>query len=286
MEKSNGYEAVLNKIAQDAQRKNPPNEADYIGEDGLLHCAICKKPKQFRLNLTDRTITVPVSCDCVKREEELNELRKRKQRVEQLKRNSLMDDKYKKCSFDSVAESVENREQIAKCRRYAENFSEMYRRNQGLLLYGGVGTGKTLLSCCIANYLMESLVSVYTTSSVKILKDSRGFKSEMDAEEYAEKIERARLFILDDLGAERGTDYALEIVYDIIDGRYRSGRPMIVTTNLTLEEMNGCSDRRYKRIYDRVLELCYPIEFTGVSWRMKAAAKRYDEMSKLLEGKA
>ena len=59
---------------------------------------------------------------------------------------------------------------------------------------------------------------------------------------------------------------------------------MIVTSNLTHDEMLAESDSRYKRIYDRIFETCYPMQFTGPSWRKREAAKRYEEMEKLLEG--
>ena len=97
------------------------------------------------------------------------------------------------------------------------------------------------------------------------------------------RLMRAELLVLDDLGAERGTDFALEKVYDIIDSRYRLHRPMILTTNLTLDEMKGTRDIRYSRIYDRIFEVCYPVKFTGVSYRKAEANKRYTQMKKLLE---
>ena len=59
--------------------------------------------------------------------------------------------------------------------------------------------------------------------------------------EYISRLCSFPLLILDDFGMERGTEYGLEQVYNVIDSRYRSGRPLIVTTNLTLET---CSTRR------------------------------------------
>ena len=89
---------------------------------------------------------------------------------------------------------------------------------------------------------------------------------------------------IDDLGAERGTDFTLEKVYDIIDSRYRSGKPAIFTTNLTMGQMKECTDIRYNRIYDRIFEMCYPVKFSGLSWRKREAAGRYASMKKILEG--
>ena len=86
------------------------------------------------------------------------------------------------------------------------------------------------------------------------------------------------------MGAERGTDYAIEKVYDIIDSRYRSNKPVILTTKLTIEQMKSCDDIRYSRIYDRIFEMCYPVKVNGFSWRKKEAVSRYGVAKKLLEG--
>ena len=56
-------------------------------------------------------------------------------------------------------------------------------------------------------------------------------------EEYIRRLCSCPLLILDDLGMERDTKFGLETVYDVIDGRYLSGKPLIVTTNLTLREL-------------------------------------------------
>ena len=108
----------------------------------------------------------------------------------------------------------------------------------------------------------------------------------MKFSEYADdamlRLMSARLLILDDLGAERDTEFVSEKVYDIIDSRYRSGKPMVLTTNLTLDEMINAKDVRHGRIYDRILEVCYPLEWVGKSWRKKQAGKRFNEMEKVL----
>ena len=60
------------------------------------------------------------------------------------------------------------------------------------------------------------------------------------------------LLIIDDLGVERNTEYALEQMFSIVDSRYRSGKPLIVTTNLKLDEMKYPPDLAHARIYDRI----------------------------------
>ena len=97
------------------------------------------------------------------------------------------------------------------------------------------------------------------------------------------RMNSAKLVIFDDLGAERNTDYALEKIYNIIDSRYRRKLPMLLTTNLTIDEMKDEEDRRYSRIYDRIFETCYSMQFTGPSWRKKEASRRFTEMEKLFD---
>lgn len=279
---------LLVGIVNKARENNPIEDGDYKGDDGLVHCGKCKTPKECRVKFGDKDAIFPCICKCrkdeIEREEELRKKRERMDYIQKLKKNSLMDEKFASCTFDTIKQTKDNAKQIKICKRYAEKFSELFEKNQGLLLYGDVGTGKTHLACCIGNYLMESCRPVFATSLVKILSQAKSFRSEDDEEAYIRKMNNADLLILDDLGAERSTDYALEIVYNIIDSRYRTSMPMIVTTNLSLEEMQNATDIRYSRIYDRVLETCYPVEFVGRSWRMKEAAGRYDKMKSILEG--
>ena len=85
-----------------------------------------------------------------------------------------------------------------------------------------------------------------------------------------------------DLGAERKSEFMKEMVYNIIDSRYRSGLPMIITTNLSMDEMKNPGNMEYERIYDRILERCFPIKVEGTSKRRKAIRNSYDEMKNTL----
>ena len=193
-----------------------------------------------------------------------------------------MDEQPAAAVFSNFRETKDNARNLRLCRRYAEHFDEMAEKNQGLLLWGDVGTGKTFAAACIANYLLERRTPVVMTSFVNLLASMQGFRE--DEDKLITQLNRAKLLIIDDLGAERGTDFALEKVYNIVDSRYRAKKPVILTTNLTLKEMKEATDIRYSRIYDRIFEVCYPMQFTGVSWRKVEAARRFDEMKNLLEG--
>jgi DNA replication protein DnaC len=84
------------------------------------------------------------------------------------------------------------------------------------------------------------------------------------------------------LGIERDTGYAKEQVFNIIDSRYRAGLPMIITTNLTMQKLATEGDLADKRVYDRILERCYPVEVAGESRRMKKLIESRDDMKNIL----
>ena len=101
-------------------------------------------------------------------------------------------------------------------------------------------------------------------------------------QEYLDSLNRNNLLIIDDLGVERESEYMQEQVYNIIDARYRAGRPLIVTTNISLEEIKNPKNVQRKRIYDRVLELCHPVKVDGTSRRRRAVIDHYAERNRLL----
>ena len=68
----------------------------------------------------------------------------------------------------------------------------------------------------------------------------------------------------------------------MIDSRYRSGKPLIVTTNLTLDDLRNPEDTAHSRIYDRLLSMCVPVRFTGDNFRQEAAQAKLERLKKLM----
>ena len=91
------------------------------------------------------------------------------------------------------------------------------------------------------------------------------------------------LLILDDLGAERNTSYGKECVFDVVNRRLLSGKPMIITTNITLSAMQKATGLDDRRIYDRILEVCVPILFNGENFRKGNAAENIKKAAELLK---
>jgi len=286
----NPISEVVAGIVQRSRESNAPAPDDPV-IDGLRHCKVCGKPKELRLNFGDKEVVVGTICDCRKAEIEAEEKRRKHQEemaaIARLRDASLMSAKYRQASFAAYIQRPENQRAYRIGRNYCDRFigtpekPGMYEMNQGLLFYGPVGSGKSYTAACIANELLDKSISVVMTSFVKILQDVQNGK--IEEAEYIRIINRAKLLIIDDLGAERNTDYALEKVYNVIESRCREAKPMVLTTNLTMQEITGATDIRLKRIYDRILECCYPVQITGQSFRMMEAAQRHRDMRQLLE---
>lgn len=259
-----------------------PEEGDFL-RDGLLHCGKCGKPKQCRVMLrgdTQEPEVVGCCCDCTNeaylRGKEEREREEKRLRFEALRADGIRDKSLTACRFDAS----EMTDGILKCKRYAEHWKEMQEQNSGLLLWGNTGTGKTYAAACIANYLIDHGTPAMVTSFPRILNAG------WDKQEIIDQMHYYPLVVIDDLDAERSSEYAMETVYMVIDERYKAKKPLIVTTNLTLEELCKPENMDYRRIYERILELCVPVAFKGESFRQKAANEKMRRMKEILEGGA
>lgn len=267
---------LSNKVKENMQDNN-----DYMHE-GLLYCGNCRTKKQKVLNMPWGQSIVYCLCKCEKekRDKRLKEeqLKEELRYIERLKIAGIQDKEIYSYTF----EKAENDKYIEKAKKYCENWEKIYKNNNGLLLWGDVGTGKTFVAGCIANYLLQHRIPVLVTSLSKIINDLQGFGIQ-DKNEYLDSLNKFKLLVLDDLGAERQSDFALEQVFNVIDNRYKNGQPVIITTNLSLTELKEPKDMKYKRIYDRILEMCVPLKFEGESKRPKKSKDKLDILRDILK---
>ena len=274
----NDFDSIIKRMT--VTRLEP---GDYTGEDGLLYCGKCRTPKQFRMEappLEGRLLPHPCRCEQERldREAAEQEARRHHQAVADLKRRGFTDPAMRGWTF---ANDNGKCPQMKHAHFYVENWPTMQEENIGYLLWGGVGTGKSYFAGCIANALMEQEVAVRMTNFALILNDlTASFEGR---NEYITRLCRAPLLILDDFGMERGTEYSLEQVYNVIDSRYRSRRPLIVTTNLSLQDLQHPQDTAHARIYDRLLEMCAPIRFSGENFRKATAQDKLARLKNLME---
>ena len=161
---------------------------------------------------------------------------------------------------------------ITAAKAYVEQFDSMRQQGKGLLLYGPPGTGKTFAAACIINALMDRGVSGLCTSLSRIVNQLPAYDGR---QEFIDGINQFSVIVLDDFGVERDTDYMSEQVHTIIDARYRSRKPLIVTTNLTGQDMRQAQEMRQERVLSRLFEMCTPIEVTGKDRRKEKLRQKY-----------
>lgn len=280
------FQEILATIECLALRNNPVQEQDYRRDDGLLMCGDCHTPREYYSDKFDKCL--PISCTCKKEQQKKEDAMAKEKEdirvIRTLKENSLMEEKFRGATFENFKETQENSYNLKVCKRYATGFSEMVEKNQGLLLFGGPGTGKTYAAACIANHLMKEKKAVVMTTFIHLIDRMQDFKNKVESDEaFLNRLNRAKLLIIDDLGSERSTDFALEKVYATIDSRYRKKLPIVITSNHSIDALKQEKDIRFARIYDRIFEMCHPMEFTGFSFRKAAAVRREQEMKLFLE---
>ena len=105
------------------------------------------------------------------------------------------------------------------------------------------------------------------TGSDNRMTDSYSGMCSDDKNAFVASLMSYSLLIIDDLGIERNTEFALEQVFNIIDERYKTRLPLIVTTNLSMNTLKNPEDIAHQRIYDRVLAMCIPVSFQGINHR-------------------
>lgn len=259
---------VIDHINARAARQYAEAEGDYRNEDNLLMCGKCHTQKECVLTRHDGTTrTVRCACECSveqnAREAEEKRKRDRMQYLDSMRRTGFPDAEMREWTFDKSDHSDPKNETIA--RKYAANFDAMMEQGTGLLLCGQVGTGKSFLAAAIANELISQGTPCLMTNFSRII--SRISEKFGGDQKYLDNLSRFDLLIIDDLGAERDTEFTWEKVMNVIDARYRAGLPLIITTNLTPKELYDPSDIRRQRVFSRLKEMCICLEVNGADRR-------------------
>ena len=128
------------------------------------------------------------------------------------------------------------------CRRYAQSFSE---RSVNLLFSGDTGLGKTFLSACIARTVADNGYSVMYESAGHLFSklERAKFYGDDQARKESDRYFSCDLLIVDDLGTEMPGQFTTAALYGLINDRILAGKPTIISTNLTIDEV----EKRYSR---------------------------------------
>ena len=189
---------------------------------------------------------------------------------------SAIPPRYRGVSFErpplsDMARQPESRNVVAAVRDYADAVEERLDEGQSLWLTGDVGTGKTTLAMAVSAAAAQAGRSVAIYSLPRLLaRIRRTYDADSGEDSYLaffERLTSVDLLHIDDLGAEKRSDWVLEQLYAIVDERYGSQRSMVVTTNLEetdLEEQIGA------RTVSRLVEICGdPLPLHGEDMRYR-----------------
>ena len=274
---------IINTINARISRQYSKHEGDYRNGNGLLMCGNCHSEKECILTKPDGTTkTVHCACKCsVAQHEKENEEKRKRDRMQYLdsmRRTGFPDAEMREWTFAKSDHADQRNENIA--RRYVANFDAMREQGTGLLLCGQVGTGKSFLAAAIANELIsQGTPCLMTNFSRLISRISEKFGGD---QKYLDDLSRFDLLIIDDLGAERDSDFTWEKVMNVIDARYRAGLPLIITTNLGSKDFADRGDIRRQRVFSRLKEMCICLEVKGADRRGRKMQDKLQTAKSLL----
>jgi DNA replication protein DnaC len=251
--------------------------------DGHVYCKTCGERLDLEpLKLMNEHIIFHKQCACERKRQEEQKERERRQKIRSLKELCFPSPFQWEERFSAFQGEKTQAYTIAF--NYAKEFKEMAEKNIGIIFFGNVGSGKSFLAACIANYLMEeNLLPVKMRNFSEIINDLQMGGFSQDRNGRIDSLVSTPLLILDDLGIERDTAYAKEQVYQIINSRYLKHKPTIITTNLTWEMITHPTESmEYQRIYSRIVEMCIPVQVKASDFRKVIQKKKMEEIKKKL----
>ena len=187
------------------------------------------------------------------------ECRCRPQRIAKAKARRLsavIPRRYRGVSFDRPPVTLIDDAVIKHIRRYYDNLAENLAAGRGLWLTGDVGTGKTTLAMLVSTRALELTYSVAIYSLPRLLSELRKTYDETSDLSYLQLLDSLAsvdLLHIDDVGAERSSEWVLEQLYSIVNARYEEEKALVLTTNL---EPEALQEQIGERTVSRIFEIC------------------------------
>lgn len=152
------------------------------------------------------------------------------------------------------------------CKNFTKNFKQDYRN---LFFYGTVGTGKSFLSECIANQLLQTGQAVLYFSSAGLFDTLARYSFDAKAKEalcqFTRDLYQCDLVIIDDLGTEVTNSFVASQLFSLLNERHLRQKSTLISTNLSLEELR---DRYSDRVFSRITSYYTICKLTGPDIRM------------------
>jgi DNA replication protein DnaC len=190
----------------------------------------------------------------------------RAQQIERRRARSLsavIPRKYRGASFDRPPVADMPAPQVQLVKRFVRDLDANLDAGRGLWFYGGVGTGKTTLAMLVSRAAIDLGRSVAIYSLPRLLAEIRATfetASEGSYVGFLDRLTAVDLLHVDDVGAERTSDWVMEQLYSIVNARYEDERSVIITTNLERDEL---ADQIRERTVSRLEEMCTLVPLYG-----------------------
>ena len=256
------------------------DKEEYV-ENGDIWCKLCHS----RRTCFGFTKKVRCICTCQKeameREEQQRQQTERMRRIESLRKASLLGEEYMDATFGQTdLYSAEYAAIYARCEKYCQVSAEVLKKGHGIYLFGTAGAGKTHLTACMANELIKQGHPTLFTSMgevSKAIRNTYNSQSNETEQDFVKRLTSVDFLFIDDFGTERlakeGQDLWLqEKVFDIVNTRYNNRKPMVFTSNYSLNQMigeRGLSEKTAERIGQKSAIM----ELKGEGYRKKAKSK-------------
>jgi len=186
--------------------------------------------------------------------------------------------RYRGVSFDrppvsDMARDLQTKAAVAEVQGFVDELEQRLDEGRGLWLFGDTGTGKTTLAMLISSAALEAGRTVAIYSLPKLLaRIRRTYDAEPGGDNYLSFFERLTsvdLLHIDDLGAEKRSDWVLEQLYALINERYETQRSILITTNLAHEDLE---EQIGPRTVSRLTQMCDEVPVFGTDRRYGQAA--------------
>jgi DNA replication protein DnaC len=175
--------------------------------------------------------------------------------------------RYRDVSFDRPPVSEIEPAIAAATRRFAADIDDQLDAGRGLWFMGPVGTGKTTLAMLVSKAAIKAGRSVAIYSLPRLLNEIRDtHRAERSHVALLDRLTAVDLLHIDDVGAERSTDWVLEELYSIVNGRYEEQRSIVITTNILDRE--ALCEQITARTVSRLTEMCDELPLLGHDHRM------------------
>ncbi|WP_394548842.1 ATP-binding protein [Priestia aryabhattai] len=216
----------------------------------------------------------PCEAEARKKEEIANAKYQEQRKLREMFSISDLGERFDQASFEKFKSTPGAENALKFSKRFVNEFNTELWKGLALMLWGVPGNGKSLLAASVANELESKGKTVVFISMSNLLQKIRSTFNNNNKEsenEIMKALHTCDLLIIDDIGAEKVTDWVEDVIYRIVDGRYTRKKTIFITSNLNPDDLEK---KIGKRSMDRLTEMCQSIHNKATSYRKVIAQQR------------